>query len=175
MSAAVFGKLPAHGDFIARGLDAAARDGLDTWLAGSLAQARARLGEEFDPLWEQAPPWRFGQVIEGAGTAGAIAPSVDAVGRRFPLLVLRREIAADAVEAAAQQCEDLLFEALGGGWSADDLAAAVAALGPPPGDREWTGGALWWTEGSGDFAPARIAGDRPPGLIDQMLTMEAEA
>ena len=43
----LFGKLPAHGDFVARGIDAAGRAELDDWLSASLADARAALGEAF--------------------------------------------------------------------------------------------------------------------------------
>ncbi|WP_326523458.1 type VI secretion system-associated protein TagF [Sphingomonas sp.] len=171
MSAAVFGKLPAHGDFVSRGLVAGERDAIDGWLSDSLSAARDALGTSFDQLWGSAPPWRFGQVRDGQGTAAAIAASVDGAGRVYPILVRRAGLASDQVASAAEACEALLFDALAGGWSADVLADAVGAIVPDAGDA-WRGGALWWTEGGEDFAPASVAGERPAGLMRKVLSVD---
>lgn len=167
MTVAVFGKLPAHGDFVSRGLSGAERDAMDGWLSASLAAARDGLGATFCDLWDRAPPWRFG----AAGAAGALAPSVDAVGRRYPILVRRTGLAPGQVASAAEACEALLFDALAGGWSADALADAVGAVAPEAG-QDWQGAALWWTEGGEAFPPASIAGDRPAELMRKVLSVD---
>jgi len=79
--ARIFGKLPAHGDFVARGIGAAEREALDAWLSGEMLAARAALGGDFEERYDRAPPWRFA----GPDGAGVLVASVDGVGRRFPL------------------------------------------------------------------------------------------
>lgn len=164
----MFGKLPAHGDFIARGLSGAGRDAIDAWLAESLAAARAALGDDFESVYDRAPPWRCG----AADMAGALAPSVDAVGRRYPIFVSLAGVAPERVASAAEACEALLFDALSDGWTADQLAAAVDAIEPEVGPA-WDGPARWWTEGGEGFPPAILAGDRPVGLMRRVLTVDA--
>lgn len=157
VSAMLFGKLPAHGDFIARGVGAGERDTLDAWLSDSMADAAAYY-EDFEARYDAAPPWRHA----GPAGGGAICASVDAAGRRFPLLLLGGE---------GEACEGLLYRALSEGWDADRLYAEAGALPPPtPADS-----AHWWTEGSDPFPPARREGERPPALIAAMLGTEGDA
>ena len=61
----LFGKMPSHGDFVARGLAAEERDSLDAWLSAELADARAALGERFEERFDSAPPWRFAWPADG--------------------------------------------------------------------------------------------------------------
>lgn len=164
----LFGKLPVHGDFVARGLAATERDALDAWLATSLADARAVLDADFEASYDSAPPWRY-VAQESAGlAAGALAPSVDSVGRRFPILLACAGLEPAEAEDMAAQCEGLLYEAFENGWDADTLAEAAGRITPKatepaaPGDR-------WWTFGGNDFGPAEIAGARPPSLIRKIL------
>lgn len=152
----LFGKLPAHGDFVARGLAADERDRLDAWLSASLAGARDALGPAWEDRFDRAPPWR----CVAGGSAGAICASQDAAGRRFPLL-LRVAGVADA----AAVCEDLLYRALGEGWTADRLAEEAAAIGEGAADAA----PRWWTEGGEGFPPAALDGDHPPTLLSAML------
>lgn len=72
----VIGKLPFHGDFVARGVTGRERDLLDKWLATSMAIASEQLGEKFDEAFDAAPPWRFAWDEDG-WTAGALVPSVE--------------------------------------------------------------------------------------------------
>jgi type VI secretion system ImpM family protein len=147
MSAWVFGKLPAHGDFVARGVDAADRDALDTWLSGSLLAARDRYGEGFADRFDAAQPWR----AEGEGVTGAIAASQDSAGRRYPVVLLCGGHAHDAAG-----CETLLYDAITQGWSVDQLTQAAGAA--PHGTV-----ARWYA------ADAELAGDRPQDLLTRML------
>lgn len=158
----LFGKLPAHGDFIARGLTAGDRTIFDDWLSASLADAREALGDRFDECFDAAPPWRY----RGTG-AGALAASQDAAGRRFPALL----IVEDGDDAAAQACEDLLYSAIGEGWSADRLAEAAASLDAGAGARVAPG---WSVADSDGTEVAALAGARPPGLIRAMLALGLE-
>jgi type VI secretion system protein ImpM len=84
----VFGKLPGLGDFVDRGLDPEFTASWYAWLAAELPPARAALGARFVPAYMQAPVWRFALPRGAAGPramTGVVMPSVDAVGREFPL------------------------------------------------------------------------------------------
>ncbi len=174
----LFGKLPAHGDFVSRGLGDTARQAWDDWATQALERLRAA-HDDFEAAHDAAPPWRFisGPSVLGEGwRAGALAPSVDGAGRRFILAVgvggWSSARAAGCGQAAAAAMEDVLYRALAEGLAADsvmDLAteqliglgeqAAVGdALGAGPGQP-----GVWWSAGLG-LAP-RIAATPPANLL----------
>jgi type VI secretion system ImpM family protein len=119
---AVFGKLPAHGDFVSRGVPGAVREKLDEWLSEWLDKCRAAHGEAFAEVYETAAPWLFA----GPGAMAVLLPSMDAVGRHYPLLVMT------APTAAMQDIYDAAVDALETGATSDELRAALAALEPVP-------------------------------------------
>lgn len=83
-----YGKLPGSGDFVTRRLPHAFLDPWDAWLRTVIAGSRARLGEGWQDAFLSMPAWRFVLERGVAGEeawAGLIIPSVDAVGRYFPL------------------------------------------------------------------------------------------
>lgn len=172
----LLGKLPAHGDFVSRGLDPAERDGWDAWAAAALDALRARAGPDFDSAHSAAPAWRFVAPCGAAWGAGALAPSVDRVGRRYLLLLgvdgLAPEVAGAAGLAVADAAEAMIYGAIAGGTQADALLAAAAerfadlraaaevaapALAATP-----RGAGAWWTLGSPDCPPAAVTGEAPP-------------
>lgn len=161
--AIVIGKLPLHGDFVARGLSADDRDRLDKWLAGSMAIAREQLGAKFDEVFDVAPPWRFAW-NEGDWTAGALVASIDASGRRFPLLVARRNLDEGQVQTASTLCEELASEAIAMRWSADDLAKAVEAADVADDDTRCDEG--WWNEDPGE---PKLKDKVPPEIVSNLL------
>lgn len=167
----LFGKLPTHGDFVARGLPAIERDRIDDWLSTSIVGAREALGEDFRERFDSAPPWRFVRRDDDGWTAGALVPSMDSAGRRFPVMVGRVALPANAVEPLAAACEDAFYEAFAGGWTADRLLAHVgdiAVAQDEAGEAEDDG---WWTLGGENYPEARLPGARPPGLMLAMLTV----
>ena len=83
-----YGKLPANGDFVTRRLPPSFIEPWDAWLNAMLQGSRARLGAGWRDAFLSAPAWRFvlaPGVICQQGWAGVIVPSVDSVGRFFPL------------------------------------------------------------------------------------------
>lgn len=170
----LFGKLPSHGDFVVRGMTMPERDALDAWLSASIADARNRLGERFEALYDHAPPWRFALPDGDAWTAGALVPSIDRAGRRFPLWLALAGIENETAQAAASACEGLLYQAFDDGWDADQLAEAAGAIAPDRGEAAPTG-ARWWTEGGIDFPPSTLQGERPRHLFRAMLASEEQA
>jgi type VI secretion system protein ImpM len=85
-----YGKMPDQGDFVSRRLSYVFVQHWDEWLQRCLAHSRAALGDAWDRLYRDAPVWRF---LLAPGTCGApawaglVQPSVDRVGRYFPLTV----------------------------------------------------------------------------------------
>jgi len=85
-----YGKLPVRGDFIGRRLGRSFVDAWDNWLQEAIYTSRAELGERWLDLYLGSPIWRFalsGGVCGPEGVAGVMIPSVDSVGRYFPLMV----------------------------------------------------------------------------------------
>lgn len=75
----LFGKLPATGDFVARGLPEGFRRNWDAWVTRHLA-GRLRDGAEWP-----AGGLRFRLTSGGRVAAGAVLASRDSAGRAFPL------------------------------------------------------------------------------------------
>ncbi|RTL30440.1 MAG: type VI secretion system-associated protein TagF [Burkholderiales bacterium] len=85
-----FGKIASLGDFSARRLpqDFVAR--CDEWLSRGVQTSRQQLGEHWLNTYLTAPIWRFAWSPGIAGPQwwmGVMMPSVDSVGRYFPLIV----------------------------------------------------------------------------------------
>lgn len=116
-AAGLYGKMPAHGDFVRRGLPADFVAAWDGWAQRGIAAASAVLGPAWPAAWDAAPLWRFALPAGACGAsavAGVLACCRDGVGRRFPLV-----LAAPLV-------------ALGGGDALDDVLGA-----PPPPATAW--------------------------------------
>jgi type VI secretion system protein ImpM len=87
-SPGLYGKLPVLGDFITRRLPARFVDTWDAWLQSALAASRQQLGSGWLDVYLTSPIWRFilSPGICGPSVwAGVLMPSVDKVGRYFPL------------------------------------------------------------------------------------------
>ena len=86
-----YGKLPSSGDFVSRRVHPVFIESWDAWLNAMLVGSRERLGAGWRDAFLSAPAWRFvlaPGVLSPEGWAGLIVPSVDAVGRYFPLTVV---------------------------------------------------------------------------------------
>lgn len=151
-----YGKTPAAGDFVARRVPGAFCDAWGRWLQGALEGGRARLGSEWSDAFLSMPVWRFALgpgVVTPNAWAGLMAPSVDSVGRYFPLTLASAlpAIAVDLVAtlfAARRWCDDMeqvLFSAIGPAADMAILDAETAARPfpaeylRPAGDREGGG------------------------------------
>jgi type VI secretion system protein ImpM len=100
-----FGKLACLGDFASRRLHQDMVQVLDVWLSTSLDASRGLLGDRWLNTYLSSPLWRFALapgVLNGQWWFGVMMPSVDSVGRYFPLLVLdhRTEVPSDGTGLA---------------------------------------------------------------------------
>lgn len=159
-----FGKIPARGDFVRAGLPRAFIEPWDRWMQRMVAASRSTLGEAWLPAWLQAAVWRFtlSPGICGPGAViGLWMPSVDCVGRYFPLTLAAVGRDADTRGLLREgggflaAAEDAGRDALEKDLAPDDLAARLAAatMVPPGGAGADpclcpTDGGLWWTEGA---------------------------
>lgn len=139
--AGLYGKLPAFGDFVARRLPASFVDGWDLWLQQGIAESRARLGSEWISCYLVTPVWRFVLARDVAGPdayAGVLLPSVDRVGRYFPLTVAApvapcgdSDGGLSALWSWFDALETLALGALSMTLDFDRFDARLAALAPP--------------------------------------------
>jgi type VI secretion system protein ImpM len=85
-----FGKIACLGDFASRRLPSAITQVFDTCLSDCMQASRAQLGERWMSLYLTSPVWRFALapgVLDERWWLGVLMPSVDNVGRHFPLLI----------------------------------------------------------------------------------------
>lgn len=83
-----YGKLPGYGDFIERNLPRPFIEQWDPWLQRAIQISQQMLGEHWLNCYLTAPIWRFALssgCMDGSGWLGLVLPSVDRVGRYFPL------------------------------------------------------------------------------------------
>ncbi len=135
----VFGKMPALGDFLRMGTQPGFVAVWDDWLQTTMRQARDMLGARFDDSYMRAPIWRFTLAPGLAGQGGALGvlmPSVDRVGRRFPLTIAAPLPARFSVpgthcanDAVFRSLEDIALDALDDAMTRDALGARLARLG----------------------------------------------
>jgi len=131
-----YGKIPSLGDFATRRLPVEFVKPWDAWLQDVLPAARAVLGEGWLDTYLTMPIWRFALLpgLAGpSGWAGVLMPSVDRVGRHFPLTVA---VALPTYAAAAHVVfegtdwfaglEDAALDVLDPTRGADDLDSALA-------------------------------------------------
>ncbi len=136
-----YGKVPMRGDFLSRRLPRDFIDPWDQWLQEAIAASREQLGDDWLPAYLTAPIWRFvlgAGVCGGAAAIGVMMPSVDRVGRYFPLalaLPLAQCRAPFRMMAAAQswfaEVETLALAALDEAADLDGFEREVEALGAP--------------------------------------------
>jgi type VI secretion system protein ImpM len=169
MSSAVpgwYGKLPSLGDFAHRRLPLDFIGTWDAWLQDRIPTARAAFGESWLDGYLTAPIWRFlllPGLVGASGWAGVLMPSVDRVGRHFPLTVAA-ELPSDSEAAQVVLAggdwftglEEAALTVLDVTRGADDLDAALADHPPPlplAGDVDRAVGTLYPLPSAEAFGP----------------------
>lgn len=142
MSAGFFGKLVSHGDFVSRRLPDSFMQVWDNWLQHGLHASREALGEAWLETYLTSPVWRFALNTGVAGETawgGVLMPSVDRVGRHFPLTLA----AGSAGQAAMlnwmenekpwfDELENLALSSLEPDFLLDDFDAALQKINGLP-------------------------------------------
>lgn len=135
-----YGKLASRGDFVSRGLPQSFIGPWDSWLAAGLLASQS-LGERWLNAYLVSPLWRF-MVAPGVcgpqAAVGVVMPSIDRVGRYFPLTVavlLDHDTDPASViggsDAWFEQVEQLLLSTLSVEASFEAFSAELEELGGP--------------------------------------------
>lgn len=179
-----FGKVSTLGDFVSRGLPDGLVAAWDAWLQQCVHASRQQLGERWLDCYLTSPVWRFAispGILGPEGLGGVMMPSVDRVGRYFPLMIgatgapplldwfHKHADWYDAIEDLARASLDPAFrlerfgEASQPGVSSDGQAAPQDgfwrfALGDDTDGRIAAAvlreHSLWWTEGAPGVEPS---------------------
>ncbi len=136
-----YGKLAGRGDFLHRDLPPAFIEAWDAWLAAGMAASQAELGARWLDAYLVSPLWRFAVapgLFGGEAVTGVMMPSIDRVGRYFPLTVAALLPANTDLGALVsgpedwyEQAEALLLSTLGEDAEVEAFESAVARLGGP--------------------------------------------
>lgn len=135
------GKLPIRADFVTRRVPLAWVEPWHDWLAEVMSATRTALGEDWLDAYLYGPIWRFALpagVVGAGAVAGILMPSVDAVGRYFPLTIVLPSVSVAALAGAViagsawfADAEELSLAALDGDVDLDELSDRIAALVAP--------------------------------------------
>ncbi len=136
-----YGKIPALGDFASRRLPVPFIQAWDAWLQTSLAASQAALGSEWLSTYLSGPIWRF-MLLPGAcgdhAWIGVLMPSVDRVGRYFPLTIaVDVESSASAIDCLGSAsewfnaAEDAALDVLDADATLDSFEASIVAMARP--------------------------------------------
>ncbi|WIE48215.1 type VI secretion system-associated protein TagF [Pseudomonas sp. GM17] len=136
-----YGKLAGRGDFIHRGLSPTFIERWDVWLSAGMASSQAALGAAWLDAYLVSPLWRFAVapgLLGSEAAVGVMMPSVDRVGRYFPLtiaLLLEADTDLGALVAGPddwfEAAEVLLLSTLEPEAAVEAFEATVPALGSP--------------------------------------------
>ena len=184
-----YGKLPSNGDFLRRRVSDAFVGVWDGWLQECIAASRAALGDRWLDIYLTSPVWRFCCASGACGSApviGLMAPSVDRVGRYFPLTLVA-ELPANATLLSAardaepffENAERLVIETLAAdAIDVDGFESAVTALardlvpvgGPPPVVLDSSVGAMLTEDGRADWQVPIADAASLASAFDQILS-----
>lgn len=87
-----YGKIPSKGDFITQALPRNFTDPWDIWLREVLANSKAELGDKWMEYYLTTPLYYFSLSSGVCGNhtwLGVMMPSVDSVGRYFPMTICK--------------------------------------------------------------------------------------
>ncbi|MEM7319813.1 MAG: type VI secretion system-associated protein TagF [Pseudomonadota bacterium] len=136
-----FGKMPSVGDFFRLTVPTGFVQVWDEWIQRGMLDGAQTYGDQWDSHYMSAPIWRFCLAPGLAGPQkmlGVLMPSVDRVGRRFPL-TLATPLSAEGSAildhfretALLRQMENLALDALEDDMTRDLLAERLATLPEP--------------------------------------------
>ncbi len=161
MATGLFGKLPAAGDFFALDLAAGLRPMLDRWITAHIA-----------PLVGNPRVWPEGGVRGVLGSAKGpfillIEPSMDSVGRAYPLVacVSRHGAGRSEADQWADAVWPILIAATEEGAPLEDLRRALSCIRDPrDSDAPVIPPALWWSG---------TAADRPERQMERLAALSS--
>jgi type VI secretion system protein ImpM len=133
-----YGKIPALGDFASRRLPTEFTQRWDAWLARAIESSQAALGGAWLDTYLSGPLWRFALspgIIDTRFWCGVLMPSVDRVGRYFPLTIATASTLPPSPPLAAleqwyERTASAALECLMAGATVERLESALAGIAP---------------------------------------------
>lgn len=180
-----YGKIPALGDFASRRLPSDFVEAWDSWLQRGMAASKCALREQWQLIYLNSPIWRFvllPDIFGQSAWTGIMMPSVDSVGRHFPLVIATQ---VDSPSLAAVRdaqgwfaaIEQIALSTLSLEFRLDDLEDRLSITPfavDAPGNAIEAAAAVeladWWTKPSG-----RAIGLDLPGIDSVPVVLAAGA
>jgi type VI secretion system protein ImpM len=144
MRCGLYGKVPSKRDFIAIATPREFLSVWEPWMQGGLSASRHSLGEDWQQAFLTAPIWRFwlGADLCGQTVLGAFMPSLDGIGRYFPLTLIACGEAESAIpppefdpqDGWFQVAEDYLLSTLEQDATFETVTAGLESLVLPSND-----------------------------------------
>jgi type VI secretion system protein ImpM len=141
MEIGFLGKIASYPDFIEYGVSTSFRERWSRWLDNGVAESRVQLGEAWLDVYIISPVWRFALAPGTCGDdarVGLMMPSVDSVGRYFPLTItlsipsaFNLPFALDTAGDWLRAAEFIARESLDGKSSVASIRGALEALPQP--------------------------------------------
>jgi len=141
MGFGAFGKMPSVGDFFRIGVPPGFVTAWDDWIQHGMLEVQKALGGSWDAHYMSAPIWRFCLSPGLAGpqkVIGVLMPSIDRVGRRFPLTLMAplqtpgpAQLDHFSEEPLFMRLEELALSTLEDNMTREKLEADLLAISPP--------------------------------------------
>ena len=172
----LFGKIPVRGDFVAMSLPRDFQGRLETWIKTGIAIAQNTPG--WHEAYMSSPVWQFAFArgfLDDTPWCGIIMPSVDSVGRNFPLIIAARAPAArsDVLMKAQTLAQETLSADFADveGWMlrVRELAGSDIETGPDRLCAPDSGAQIRVVEPSGLVRAALREHEVAPGLYSRMI------
>ncbi|MGB0845668.1 MAG: type VI secretion system-associated protein TagF [Thiolinea sp.] len=136
-----YGKAPSHGDFLSKGLPRSFRDPWDIWLQSVLSASRADLAESWGDHYLTCPAYHFALspgICGRQSWIGVMIPSVDQVGRYYPMTLCRSLPGHSDLFSVAreykqwfEQAEPIVLSCLYESFSLEDFDSNIESLTLP--------------------------------------------
>lgn len=133
-----YGKVPSKGDFITNALSMDFTDPWDSWLREVLAHSKSVLGDNWMELYLTAPVYHYSLSAGVCGNQiwlGVMMPSIDSVGRYFPMTICQSFSAnsnplnlLESEKTWLQNAEELLLTCLDDDFSFSDFESGLSQL-----------------------------------------------
>lgn len=134
------GKVPTHGDFVSRGLPNTFIGPWDVWLQEAIHTSRQQLGNNWLDYYLTSPLYRFvlsPGICGDSAWMGMLMPSVDRVGRYYPMTISLKDHEASNPFVALQkhsgwfeQVELLALSCLKDDFNLDNFYQGICQLTP---------------------------------------------
>lgn len=133
-----YGKVPTHGDFVGKGLPRQFREPWDTWLQQIMHISKQQLAHSWMQHFLTFPLYRFALSAGICGEQtwlGVLIPSVDQVGRYYPMTLCRSISHSKNLLSALtdyqdwyQEAEILVLSCLNDDFSLDNFEQQLSAM-----------------------------------------------